>query len=146
MKDLSITREMIEAVVLAQLYREEPTDNLRKVVTGKMTSSELNRLYQSILSHPDYNKVKKETLDLEKMTIIEDDPDTMMLIYNKMMKDAQAQGKYEVATRILSEIRKLKAIDDADQKFEVIITVKPPKVVEPAKALANEESDTTHSE
>ena len=128
MKDLAITREMIEAVVLAQLYREEPTDKLRKVVVGKMTSSELNQLYHNILTHSDYQKIKQETLELEKKTNIEDDSDTMMLIYNKMMKDAQAQGKYEVATRILSEIRKLKAIDDAEQKFEVIITVKPPKV------------------
>lgn len=130
MKEFDITKEMIEAVVLAQLYREEPADRLRKVITGKMTSAELNQLYHDILIHPDYAEVKRETLELEKKTNIEDDSDTMMLIYNKMMRDAQAQGKYEVATRILSEIRKLKAIDDAEQKFEVIITVKPPKAVE----------------
>lgn len=133
MKDFNITREMIETVVLAQLYREEPADKLRKVITGKMTSSELNQLYHNILNHPDYPMVKQETIDLEKKTNIEDDSDTMMLVYNKMMKDAQAQGKYEIATRILSEIRKLKAIDDAEQKFEVIITVKPPKIAEPVK-------------
>ena len=152
MKDLNVTREMIEAVVLAQLYREEPVDKLRKVVIRKMTSSELNQLYHDILTHPDYQKVKQETLELEKETNIEDDSDTIMLVYNKMMKDAQAQGKYEVATRILSEIRKLKAIDDAEQKFEVIITVKPPKAsesdraTESDRALANKESDTTSSE
>ena len=139
MKDLAITREMIEAVVLAQLYREEPTDKLRKVVVGKMTSSELNQLYHNILTHSDYQKIKQETLELEKKTNIEDDSDTMMLIYNKMMKDAQAQGKYEVATRILSEIRKLKAIDDAEQKFEVIITVKPPKASDVDTAVEDEE-------
>ncbi len=131
MKEIPITREMFEAVVLAQLYREEPADRLRKVVTGRMTSVELNQLYHSILAHPKYILVKKEILDLEKKTNIEDDSDTIMLIYNKMMKDAQAQGKYEVATRILSEIRKLKAIDDKEQKFEIIITVKPPKSTEP---------------
>lgn len=147
MKDLNITREMIEAVVLAQLYREEPADRLRKVITGKMTSSELTQLYHNILTRPDYARVKQETLELEKKTNIEDDSDTMMLIYNKMMKDAQAQGKYEVATRILSEIRKLKAIDDAEQKFEVIITVKPPKVVEPDKGGRNvSDVGTTSSE
>lgn len=141
MKDFNITKEMIEEVVLAQLYREEPSIRLRKVVTGKMTSAELNQLYHNILTHPDYQKVKQETLDLEKRTTIEDDSDTMMLIYNKMMKDAQVQGKYEVAARILSEIRKLKAIDDAEQKFEVLITVKPPKVdSKPPKAI---ESDKT---
>lgn len=130
MKEIPITREMFEAVVLAQLYREEPADRLRKVVTGRMTSAELNQLYHCILAHPKYAMIKKEILDLEKKTNIEDDSDTIMLIYNKMMKDAQAQGKYEVATRILSEIRKLKAIDDKEQKFEIIITVKPSKATE----------------
>ncbi len=133
MKDFNITNEMVEAVVLAQLYREEPADRLRKVITGKMTSAELNQLYHNILTHPKYEEIKKDIIDLEKKTIIEDDGDTMMLNYNKMMKDAQSQGKYEVATRILSEIRKLKAIDNAEQKFEVIITIKPPKVAESDK-------------
>ena len=49
-----------------------------------------------------------------------------MLFYNKLLKEAQQEKKYEVAARILGEIRKLKAIDDAEQKFEIIITVKEP--------------------
>lgn len=152
MKDLSITREMIEAVVLAQLYREDPAERLRRAITGKYTSSEFNAVYHNILSHPDFSKIKDEIIQTEKMTCIEDDSETVMLIYNKLLRDAQKEKKYEVAARILSEIRKLKAIDDAEQKFEVIITVKPPKadpkpseVVQPDRALANEESDTTPS-
>lgn len=152
MKDLSITREMIEAVVLAQLYREDPAERLRKTITGKYTSSEFNAVYHNILSHPDFSKIKDEIIQTEKMTCIEDDSETVMLIYNKLLRDAQKEKKYEVAARILSEIRKLKAIDDAEQKFEVVITVKPPKVdskpsevVQPDRALANEESDTTPS-
>lgn len=152
MKDLSITREMIEAVVLAQLYREDSVERLRKVITGKYTSSEFNALYHNILSHPDFSKIKDEIIQTEKMTCIEDDSETVMLIYNKLLRDAQKEKKYEVAARILSEIRKLKAIDDEEQKFEVIITVKPPKtdskpseVVQSDKALANKEDGTTPS-
>lgn len=128
MKDLSITREMIEAVVLAQLYREDPAIRLRNAVTGKYTSAEFNKIYHDILSHPDFSKIKEEIIQTEKLTCVEDDSETVMLIYNKLLRDAQKEKKYEVAARILSEIRKLKAIDDAEQKFEVIITVKPPKV------------------
>ena len=146
MKDFNITREMIEAVVLAQLYREEPSDRLRQVATGKMTFDELNQLYHDILVHPDYAQIKQETIDLEKKTSIEDDPDTMLLIYNKMVRDTQAQGKYEVATRILSEIRKLKAIDNAEQKFEVIITVKPPKVDKPDRASGSKTTEPDKAE
>lgn len=150
MKDLSITREMIEAVVLAQLYREDPSVRLRNVVTGKYTSAEFNKIYHDILSHPEFSKIKDEIIQTEKLTCVEDDSETVMLIYNKLLRDAQKEKKYEVAARILSEIRKLKAIDDAEQKFEVIITVKPPKVdsktpevIQSDRALANEESDTT---
>ena len=128
MKDLSITREMIEAVVLAQLYREDPAVRLRNTVTGKYTSAEFNKIYHDILSHPDFSKIKDEIIQTEKLTCVEDDSETVMLIYNKLLRDAQKEKKYEVAARILSEIRKLKAIDDAEQKFEVIITVKTPKV------------------
>lgn len=128
MKDLSITREMIEAVVLAQLYREDPAIRLRNAVAGKYTSAEFNKIYHDILSHPDFSKIKDEIIQTEKLTCVEDDSETVMLIYNKLLRDAQKEKKYEVAARILSEIRKLKAIDDAEQKFEVIITVKPPKV------------------
>lgn len=153
MKDLSITREMIEAVVLAQLYREDPAVRLRNAVTGKYTSAEFNKIYHDILSHPEFSKIKDEIIQTEKLTCVEDDSETVMLIYNKLLRDAQKEKKYEVAARILSEIRKLKAIDDAEQKFEVIITVKPPKVdsnppevVQSDRTLANEESDTTSFE
>ena len=141
MKDLSITREMIEAVVLAQLYREDPEVRLRNAVTGKYTSAEFNKIYHDILSHPEFSKIKDEIIQTEKLTCVEDDSETVMLIYNKLLRDAQKEKKYEVAARILSEIRKLKAIDDAEQKFEVIITVKqpkvdskPPEVVQPDRA------------
>ena len=153
MKDLSITREMIEAVVLAQLYREDPIERLIRITTKKYTSTELNKAYHDILSHPDFSKVKDEIIQMEKMTCVEDDSETVMLIYNKLLRDAQKEKKYEVAARILSEIRKLKAIDDAEQKFEVVITVKPPKVdskpsevVQPDRAAGSETTvDTTSS-
>jgi hypothetical protein len=147
MKDLSITREMIEAVVLAQLYREDPIERLIRITTKKYTSTELNKVYHNILSHPDFNKVKDEIIQMEKMTCVEDDNETVMLIYNKLLRDAQKEKKYEVAARILSEIRKLKAIDDAEQKFEIVITVKPPKVdSKPSKVVQSDstaESETT---
>ena len=143
MKDLSITREMIEAVVLAQLYREDPIERLIRITTKKYTSTELNKVYHDILSHPDFGKVKDEIIQMEKMTCVEDDSETVMLIYNKLLRDAQKEKKYEVAARILSEIRKLKAIDDAEQKFEVIITVKPPKVTESDKVPESDRALTT---
>ena len=117
---------MLEAVALAQLYREDATLALRKIITAKLTSKEMIQLYKDILKHPKFQEVKNDAIKLEEVTLVDDDSDTIMLFYNKLLKEAQQEKKYEVAARILGEIRKLKAIDDAEQKFEIIITVKEP--------------------
>lgn len=124
---IEVTEEMLEAVALAQLYREDPLMALRTIIKSKLTSKELNQLYKDVLRNPKFQEVKRDSIKLEEATLIEDDSDTIMLFYNKLLRDAQKEKKYEVAARILGEIRKLKAIDDDEQKFEVIITVKPPK-------------------
>ena len=125
--DIEITDSMIDAVVSAQLYREDPIDNLRKAGIPKITNLEVQALYKRIIESPDFNEKKKAAIDLQKMSLVEDDVDTMMLFYNKLLKDAQREGKYEVAARILKEIKELKAIDNEQMRFEIIITVKRPE-------------------
>ena len=126
---IEVTREMMEAVACAQLYREDYMVELRKVLSGKkLTSSELNQLYISIIKHPDFKQAKEDILNIEKSSLVEDDMDTVMLQYNKLLRDAQKEGKFEVAARILKEIREIKAIENEQTKFEVIIKVeKPPE-------------------
>lgn len=125
--DIEITDSMIDAVVSAQLYREDVIDNLRKAGIPKITNIEVQALYKRIVESPDFNEKKKNAINLQKMSLVEDDVDTMMLFYNKLLKDAQREGKYEVAARILKEIRELKAIENEQMRFEVIITVKKPE-------------------
>ena len=124
--DIEITDAMIDAVVSAQLYREDYVENLRKAGIPKISNLEVQRLYKRILDLPDFNEKKKAAIDLQKMSLVEDDVDTMMLFYNKLLKDAQREGKYEVAARILKEIRELKAIENEQMRFEIVITVKQP--------------------
>ena len=124
--DIEITDAMIDAVVSAQLYREDYVDNLRKAGIPKISNLEVQQLYKRILDLPDFNEKKKAVIDLQKMSLVEDDVDTMMLFYNKLLKDAQREGKYEVAARILKEIRELKAIENEQMRFEIVITVKQP--------------------
>ena len=125
--DIEITDAMIDAVVSAQLYREDYVDNLRKAGIPKISNLEVQQLYKRILDLPDFDEKKKAAIDLQKMSLVEDDVDTMMLFYNKLLKDAQREGKYEVAARILKEIRELKAIENEQMRFEVVITVKQPE-------------------
>ena len=125
--DIEITDAMIDAVVSAQLYREDYVDNLRKAGIPKISNLEVQQLYKRILDLPDFDEKKKAAIDLQKMSSVEDDVDTMMLFYNKLLKDAQREGKYEVAARILKEIRELKSIENEQMRFEVVITVKQPE-------------------
>lgn len=125
--DIEITDAMIDAVVSAQLYREDYVENLRKSGIPKISNLEVQQLYKRIINLPDFNEKKKAAIDLQKMSLVEDDVDTMMLFYNKLLKDAQREGKYEVAARILKEIRELKSIENEQMRFEVVITVKQPE-------------------
>ena len=123
---IEITDAMIDAVVSAQLYREDPIDNLRKAGIPKISNLEVQALYKRIVELPGFQEKKNANLELQKMSLINDDVDTMMLFYNKLLKDAQREGKYEVAARILKEIRELKSIENEQMRFEVIITVDTP--------------------
>lgn len=116
-----ITKEIMETVALAQLYRDDPILALRKVVKEKATESEMKLFYKKILQHPDFATIKSDAILLESATLIDENTDTLQLYYNKLLKQAQFEKKYEVVARILKEIRQLKAIDNEQSKFEIII-------------------------
>lgn len=123
-EEIQITEEMLEKVALAQLYRDDPILELRKVVSSKLTSKEMDALYKRILKDPRFEETKKDAIKLEEATLIDDDSNTIMLYYNKLLREAQQEKKYEVAARILGEIRKLKAIDNEQTKFEIVFKIK----------------------
>jgi hypothetical protein len=123
-EELQITEEMLEKVALAQLYRDDPILELRKVISSKLTSKEMDALYKRILKDPRFEETKKDAIKLEEATLIDDDSNTIMLYYNKLLREAQQEKKYEVAARILGEIRKLKAIDNEQTKFEIIFKIR----------------------
>lgn len=126
---VKITDEMKEAVALAILYREDPILALRKVDScpKKISNRDLNLIYNKIRNVPDFEELKNSIKDVEAHTIVEDDMDTIMLMYNKMLRDATAEKKYDVIIRILKEIRQIKAIEDEQTKFEVVIRVLTPE-------------------
>lgn len=132
--DIEITDEMMEAVALAQLYREDPILALRKIITDKLTNKEMETLYRRILEDPRLPDFKSGAVKIEEAANFTDDTaDTIMLYYNRLLRQAQFEKKYEVVLRILKEIRQLKAIENEQMKFEIIIKVEEPK-----------KTDTTH--
>lgn len=126
---VEITDEMREAVALAILYREDPILALRKVDScpKKISNRDLNLIYNKIRNAPDFEELKNSIKGVEAHTLVEDDMDTIMLMYNKMLRDATAEKKYDVIIRILKEIRQIKAIEDEQTKFEVVIKVLTPE-------------------
>lgn len=123
--NIEITEDIMQAVALAQLYREDATLALRKVISQKLTNSEMSALYRRILKNPRLKEIQQDIIKMEKATLFNEDMDTIMLYYNKLLQDAQFEKKYEVAARILGEIRKLKAIDNEQMKFEIVISHRP---------------------
>lgn len=128
-EDVEITDEMREAVALAILYREDPILALRKVDScpKKISNHDINLIYNRIRNDPNFNQFKQNVIKVESNTLVEDNLDTIMLMYNKMLKDATAEKKYDVVARILKEIRQVKAIEDEQTKFEVVIRVLTPE-------------------
>lgn len=124
---IEITKEMIEELVIACLYREDEGIAIRKYVDRKITDSELNNLVRRIKSCPEFEQIKKDIISVEEAGLIDDDMGTIMLQYNRMMRKAMKEGKYEVGVRILKEIRQLKAIENEQMKFEVVFKIKKPK-------------------
>lgn len=125
MANTEITKEMMEAVVMAQLYRDDIIKAITKLA-GKISNKEAEALYKEILQHPDFAQIKEDILKVEEATLIDEDADTIMLYYNKLLRDAQFEKKYEVILRILKEIRQMKAIEDEQMQFEVRIIVEEP--------------------
>lgn len=128
---VEITDEMKEAVALAILYREDPILALRKVDScpKKISNRDLNLIYNKIRNAPDFEELKNSIKGVEAHTLVEDDMDTIMLMYNKMLRDATTEKKYDVIIRILKEIRQIKAIEDEQTKFEVVIRVLTPEEI-----------------
>lgn len=133
--DIEITEELMSAVALAQLYREDVVTTIKKLVPQKLTSTQMDILHKKIIKHPKFEEVKQDAINLECKTLVDDDMNTIMLYYNKLLKQAQHEGKYDVAARILKEIRQIKAIDNEQVKFAIEITVEG----------MSEEINTTHS-
>ena len=124
--DIEISYSLIETVVLAQLYRRDPLLDLRAVVKGKLTNKELSALYKRILQSPEFGETKKDIIKLEELTLVDDSVDTIALMYNNMLKQAQFEKKFDVVIRILKEIQKLKAIENNETKFEIKISIQEP--------------------
>ena len=128
MADIEVTREMMEAVAYAQLYREDEILALQKLNGGKrIANAEMKAVYKAIIQHPDFKQVKQDAIALECLTTVDDNIDTIQLNYNKLLRKAQAEGKYEVVLRVLDKIKQLKAIENEQMKFEIKITVDKPK-------------------
>ena len=128
---VEITDEMKEAVTLAVLYREDPILALRKVDScpKKISNRDINLIYNKIRNAPDFEELKNSIKGVETHTLVKDDMDTIMLMYNKMLREATAEKKYDVIIRILKEIRQIKAIEDEQTKFEVVIRVLTPEEI-----------------
>ena len=127
---MEITREMMEAVALSLLYNEREDARLRQVVQKKMSSKEMEQLIKDIKLHPEFKNIKEDIVKIESAGLIDDNMDTILLQYNKMLQNATFEGKYDIAMRILKEIKQIKSIDNTENEFKITINYNPKDVDE----------------
>lgn len=127
--ETDITDEMYGVVAEALLYRDDPAMALKKsgICPKNWTISDVNKVYKHILKTDKLKQVKDDYIKLESETLVDDNTDTMMLIYNRLLKDAKAEQKYDVVARILKEIRQLKAIENEQMQFEITFKIQKPQ-------------------
>lgn len=123
--DTDVTDEMYGVVAEALLYRDDAITTLKKagVCPKSWTIADVTRVYKFILKSDKLKDYKEDYIKLESETLVDDNTDTMMLIYNRLLKDAKAEQKYDVVARILKEIRQLKAIENEQMQFEVVFKI-----------------------
>ena len=124
------TREMMEAVALSLLYNEREDTRLRQVIQKKMSSKEMEQLIKDIKLNPDFKDIKEDIVKIESAGLIDDNMDTILLQYNKMLQNATFEGKYDIAMRILKEIKQIKSIDNTENEFKITINYNPKDVDE----------------
>ena len=127
---METTREMMEAVALSLLYNEREDTRLRQVIQKKMSSKEMEQLIKDIKLHPDFKDIKEDIVKIESAGLIDDNMDTILLQYNKMLQNATFEGKYDIAMRILKEIKQIKSIDNTENEFKITINYNPKDVDE----------------
>lgn len=126
----NITREMMEAVALSLLYREREDTRLRQLLQKKISTKDMDKLIKDIKTNPQFEEIKNDIIKIETAGLINDNMDTILLQYNKMLQDAMFDCKYDVATRILKEIRQIKSIDNTENEFKITINYNPKDVDE----------------
>lgn len=127
---MEITREMMEAVALSLLYNEREDTRLRQIIQKKMSSKEMEQLIKDIKLRPDFKDIKEDIVKIESAGLIDDNMDTILLQYNKMLQDATFEKKYDIAMRILKEIKQIKSIDNTENEFKITINYNPKDVDE----------------
>lgn len=127
---MEITREMMEAVALSLLYNEREDTRLRQIIQKKISSKEMEQLIKDIKLHPDFKDIKEDIVKIESAGLIDDNMDTILLQYNKMLQNAMFECKYDIAMRILKEIKQIKSIDNTENEFKITINYNPKDVDE----------------
>lgn len=123
--EAEVIEEMFEVVAEALLYKEDAAVKLKqsKLCPKTWTIADCNKVYRYILKSPRFKEIQTSYEELESATLIDDNLNTIMLMYNKLLRDAQIEQKYDVVVRILKEIRQLKAIENEQMKFEIVFKI-----------------------
>lgn len=128
MADLNnIPEELYDAVAEACLYSENVPQAIIKFFGGtkKCSLKEASELHKQILRSPKFKEKMKDYVEVEKAGLFEDDRETILLKLNRIIRDANREGKYDTVVKTLDRIAKMLAIEDKQTEFKITFTFKP---------------------
>lgn len=122
-----IPEELYDAVAEACLYSENVPQTIIKFFGGtkKCSLKEASEFHKQILRDPKFRERMKDYVEVEKAGLFEDDRETILLKLNRIIRDANREGKYDTVVKTLDRIAKMLAIEDKQTEFKITFTFKP---------------------
>ena len=140
-----IDLELYETVANACLYNEDITDAIRKYYKsayGKvLKNNEIEELRKSVLKDNNFKAILKDFTEVEIAGLLEDTRETILLKLNRIIKNANREGKYDTVVKTLDRIAKMLAIEDKQMEFKITFAFKPTEAVNLEMIKAEKEKD-----
>ena len=127
MNNFDIPEELYDIVADACLYNENVNQAILKYFksTKKCTPKEAAEIHKAILKDPKFKERMDDCVKVEKAGLFEDDRETILLKLNRIIRDANAEGKYDTVVKTLDRIAKMLSIEDKQTEFHITWFFKP---------------------
>ncbi|MBP5597567.1 MAG: hypothetical protein J6Y02_19505 [Pseudobutyrivibrio sp.] len=116
-------KELWDTIAEALLQLEEPTNAIIKYYgkTQKCSQKQASEIYKTVVQNKEFQEYLKTYVEIQSESLIDENNDTIRLKLNKIYSRALKEGKYNEATKILSNIGNMLNIQQEQMEFKIDI-------------------------